>query len=515
MAPLCGDAPYGVSLRFDADFELLRAEINKLENIDDTLVQERALSIIECKSKDVRALVFLLFSYMRTERWEMAAQVIEGLVQLVQDGYEKLFPDRPAARTNALGWLAEQRVSDTLATKKPTTADYAALVRLRTALEQLQSALAMIGTQPNPFPTVLLDTIKRFELSCRPTLPSNLPPPPTEKALLTDPCASPLHPPITLSSVNAASPAHPGTPEQAKHRLRSAALVIIREQPDKPLGYRLLRTLRWEVVEQLPPHLDTLTQLPAPSGQLRSVLDTLFSQQRWTEVLAQTESAYASSSNHLWLDLQYMAAQSAHELGAGYWLVHEALCAETARLIRRIPELPILHFDDGTAIADETTRQWLQTLLPLSSLPPPQPAVLMPTVSAGTAGEKRPHRADTVLTHNQEMEAVALLQQTLHATSHPRERFCQSLHIGTVLLRAKKTDIALGLLEALETTLEQHQLQRWEPELCGDLWTTLYQAYTAAGSSKTLSPQVVTQKHHQILGKLSQLDPLRACTLHP
>jgi type VI secretion system protein VasJ len=228
------------------------------------LIEAVALKLLKEKAKDIRVLSFLAYSAVRKENWEALADIFDGLTQLAAKNFDALQPDRERARELAFKWLSEGRFIGALAEKKPAEADHTHIARLLDALSKLKTLLEQKFPQASLFPSELQRNAVAWEKVCKPK-------PVAAAGSATQGQAA--------GAVAAAEPME--TPKQAMGIARKAAFFLIEKELQRPMGYRLMRSLRWDILEKSPPAEAGKTQLPGPAPQQRAYLNGLLAQQDW------------------------------------------------------------------------------------------------------------------------------------------------------------------------------------------------------------------------------------------
>ncbi len=475
--------------------------MGKPGGIDYDLVEKNACSILRAKSKDLRVLAFLSLVYLRREHWEAFADVFDALAKLCAQDFESLFPERPRAKQLAFKWLSEAKFVDALAEKQPATDDHEHIGRLVEALEAMRPVLEQQFPDGPPFPSALYKAAQDWRKKSAPR--------PAAPAPAAAPSATPAAAPAQAQSLPME------TPSQAQAAVRKAALMLVEKEPTKPMGYRLLRAARWDLLEKAPPAQEGTTQLEGPNEQQRTAFAGLAVQGDWATLLQKCETAFAGRANHLWLDLQRYTAAACKGLGASYGGVLNAVQTETALLCGRIPELPTLRFSDGSGFCDETTREWLATDV----------ATILGSGGGSTQGagaerestavsplEKERREASTLAAAGRVQDAITLIREGMRNSSSEQDNFRRSLLTGSLLLKGKQPQVAVSVLEALSEKIERYHLDRWDPDLAVDVLVELHAAYRAARGGAAQPVQVaLTEKQTELLGRISRIDPTRAC----
>ncbi|EFO4411403.1 type VI secretion system protein TssA, partial [Escherichia coli] len=101
--------------------------------------------------------------------------------------------------------------------------------------------------------------------------------------------------------------------------LLDQAKVLARYLNEQPQGWlsahRLMKTLRWDTVHELPPDVDGKTRLAPPRTESRNQLKRLYAQQNWTELLEQADLMFSTGVSHFWLDIQWYLHQALTKAG--------------------------------------------------------------------------------------------------------------------------------------------------------------------------------------------------------
>ncbi len=507
ITPIPGDNPFGMNINYEPEFDTIKAEIGKLGNVDWEAVETNARTILAEKSKDIRVLAFVSYVYLRNENWEAFADVFDGLSQLAEKSYEGLFPDRPRAKQLAFKWLSEARYSDTLDEKKPAEADHEHLKRLTTSLTSLKKILEDNFPEGSPFPSKILSAAQKWESATKPK-------PVEEKKpdQSAQPGAAPAAGSAATASASGQAVQEPmDTPKQAQTVGKKVAQFLIDNEPSKPMGYRLLRTLRWDLLEKAPPAENGQTQLAPPNPQQRTYFQGLVGNGDWKTALPAAEKAFNAAANHFWLDLQRIAATAAKNLGPAYAEVHTAISIETALLLKRIPELVDCSFSDGSPFCDAATKDWIS-------------GEVTPMLSSGKGGGAGAQINDALADERKEInalvaagkaeEALETLQKAMAGSGGERDNFRRSLMMGSLLLSAKRPDISLAVLESLDEKIDRFRIDLWDSALAVEAWSLLVRAYKAWAVNKPQNIQTaIHEKQNTILQKLSRTDPKSAFKL--
>lgn len=517
--PISGDNPFGENINYDSDFEIMKNEIAKLGGIDYELLESTGLKILKEKSKDIRVFSFLSFSFLKSENLEYFCDLFDGLGTLIEKDYEAIFPDRPRAKQNAFKWMAEERYTTTLADCKPTEEHYEHITRLVAGLTKIKQVLEDKFPEGSPFPSLIYSTAQRWEKSCKPKekAPPPPPPPPPKENEGTPPQAAPA---ATAQSTPAASAAVEAeglgpmdSPKQVQAIIRKAAQFLIVNESSKIMGYRLMRSVRWDGIGKKLINENGKTKLPAPIAQQRVFFQKLIEKADWKTIIIKGESAFCNGANHFWFDLQRYIVTACGELGSEYVELRKALLIEMALLVKRVPEIVNYTFIDGFPFCDEITKDWIVSEV--------QPALGSSSGSESNGGKslgdalkEEQLEVNKLVAGGKVEDALTMIQKNMRSSSNERDNFRRTVMVGSLLLKAKQPSIAVSVLESLNLKIEQHCLDKWDPDIAVEAWANLVEAYKVTKNQKPQNVMTaIMEKQNSILSKISQLDPKKAFTL--
>ncbi|NOK01093.1 MULTISPECIES: type VI secretion system protein TssA [Myxococcus] len=261
--------------------------------------------------------------------------------------------------------------------------------------------------------------------------------------------------------------------------LLGAAGALRRASPEDPLSYRINRMGLWLHLTQ-PPAADGngRTQIHPLPDLLRTKLETLEQNQRWGELLDESESALAR--HRFTLTLHRYSATALEGLGAAYAGARTALVQELAIQLRRMTGVETLISTLGSPLTDDATQDWLRDHVLRASAPPPATSAAVVAVSVSTALALGPlslgpsvhadsaaleAEARTLLEEGRVHEAVTRLQAAVTAASTGRARFISRLELARLCANAGQLPLARAVYDALDEEVSAHALDTWEPAL--------------------------------------------------
>lgn len=508
--PISPELPAGRSARHEPAYDLVAQEVARLESptgapVSWHKVVTHAGELLQTRSKDLWLTSYLAHGLHATEGLRGAVTGVTVLSEVLERYWPTLFPEaqRLRGRANAVGWFVA-RMTESLPAVQLTGEDGELVEGLESATRRLAEIAHARFEDQSPAMKPLLEGVERL----RHRLPASTAPRPPA------PLAAPLAPlpPLPVSALPVAPPAASG-PDTVHDTLRAlgAALAesarVLREaSPVDPLAYRLLRVGLWLPFTQPPaPGPEGRTSLPALPASLREKLDRLETHARWTELLEEAEVNLGQY--RLVLDLQRSGAVALAGLGAAHAPARDAVCLELRALLQRMPGLPALLAVDGTPLADERTRKWVEEeVLERAAPPAPRPRVLaLPDEDA----EGLPPDVRELLAADRVADALARLQQQVNAATSGRSRFKFRLLLGRLCVLSGQHLMAQALYETLVTESSTRGMDEWEPQLSAEcLEGLLWMTRKVQKNTSTLPAE---SWPHFI--RLSKLDPAAAFRL--
>ena len=408
--------------------------------------------------------------------------------------------------------------------KKPGEEAYEHFKTLLSSLLKLKALLEKHVKEGAPFPSRILYIIQKWEKSLKPKeipkealetapKPEQTVTSQTEQIAETQTEKTPTpqkeSPPLSTPGMTA-----PKTSKKFKSAKevevdgRKIALFLIENEPEKPLGYRLLRSLRWDLIEKPPLSENGQARMEVPLNERITFIQNLILKREWKRALLSAEKEFSSGVSHFLLDLQRVSSVACKELGKGFKNVNNAICYETALFIRRIPDVISLSYSDGTPFCDNATKDWIDSDVK-KILSSHDSSVSEKDGSCCTDPLKNEKKEINLLSSAGKFDkAIKIMQEKINGSGIKNQNFKRELIICNLLFSVKRADIALAILESLHEKIMYYHLDEWEPDLAVETWCLLVKAYKIAGSSKPQNIQVTfLERQNSILNKISCIDP--------
>lgn len=512
-APISEALPAGIDLATEPLYEQLSLEIKKLSSptaeggIDWQAIQNLAAEILQTRSKHILVACCLSVAWQHTGGWRGFAQGVRVVRDLLLTYWDQCFPEkkRMRGRRNALVWWKEQ-IDKLIEAGTGEQWDHEARQALLDDFEEIDRFLGeQLEDSPLFRPTIqALGTliaeaaIPEPQQDPEPVAPET----PAVPATATEP-RPPAQPLASGPRHEAPIASDSATPEKNLARgsefLRVAATQLLQNDPFHPLAFRLNRIVAWFPVDSLPPASDGTTLVPPPDDQVVSLVRSLEESGNWPALL---QTAEAQLRQHLfWLDLNRYVAEALDRLGKE--LASEGVAHETRLLVRRLPSIEKLSFNDGTPFADQATRAWLKEF----RITKGTDGTVVPDEAQGERGgiAAKLAAAWALAKDGKLTEALNELRHGLRTAGGGREQLLWTAEICRLLCRQQQAALAVPFAESLVAQLDRHGLEQWEPELAEETLEVVYQALRLQESNEQASARM-----NEVLHRLALLNPARA-----
>ncbi|MBV7550636.1 type VI secretion system protein TssA [Pseudomonas sp. PDM26] len=496
LQPISAQSAVGEDPGYDDDFQRVREAVNQLSGADIDEVIALAQKLLCQRCKDLRVATYYLWARLHKHGEAGLADGLGLLAALVERYAGEVLPARPNSRRMALEWLTSTKVLDSLSR-------YPEVVKAEA--ERTVAALAWLERGLEAWPQ-----------DQRPQLG-------TLYAALSARMAQ-------SGGVDAVVPQNSATHESANQAIAASTPVIksgrdlldsgrvlagyLREQPQGWLAaHRLMRSLRWDTLHQLPlQDANGVTRLAPPRGESRAQLKRLYQQQNWTDMLDQIERTFAEGVNHFWLDLHWHLVQALGKQEAPMDGWADIVKRDLGMLLDRLPGLELLSWSDGTPFADEKTREWISQHVSGNQaqqwLPAPAQAAVVADVEILSLESEALAQADS----DGVEKALAWLaaRPDIHTG---RQRWLLRLLMARVAEQCGKNDLAMHLLGELDATAQRQALAEWEPELSFEVKARLLKLTRLKAQRNDADKTALGRRMEALLAAMVAIDPVRAAVL--
>ncbi len=505
-APIPGDAPAGVDMTYEDDFQALKAQVDALGaatgDVDFGAIVDLATTILTERSKDLTVASYLTLGLTRTAGYAGIAEGLAATRALVEGFWDQAFPPprRMRGRQAALQFVAE-RASTWIQTERATPDDRQSLAHAEAEASALQAfATEAMGDDAPAFSGLVREVREQIR-----RLPKPEPEPVADAEPSSDPSAAPR--PVDAAPAPTPASASPTGADVAFTTAKEAGLVVMKvaqfyreADPLDAVPFSLVRAVRWGAVAGTPPS----GRIPPPLAARRDALAGMATAGNHAVLVREGEASFQQSPFHFWLDLQRLVATALQALGPPAAAAHTAVVDATAALVRRVPALPSATFQDGTAFADPLTRAWLdEVAAPAGAIVPREESA-----SADAIQEARTQAAGG--------DVPGAVAGLMAGAGAPRDAFERRVAAAEMCLGAGRPDVGLALLDEADDALRAHRLDVWDPTAASAALRLLYTCATALQASAPAPRKAaLAERADDAFARLARLDPALAMRTTP
>ncbi|RLA76438.1 MAG: type VI secretion system protein TssA, partial [Epsilonproteobacteria bacterium] len=349
--PIDEQNPAGKDVKYDEEFELVESEMSKLTSpssaseIDWNLVSTTSYNILENKSKNILVAVYLSYAQYKLRGIDGLDDSVKVISDMLDNYWETLYPPkkRLKGRINAIEWWLGkiskdlEAIDDVVVESEKKDNLIANLKRIDDFLnEELDDSPLFYNLIKLLDIKLVTDTkeIKKEVVE--------------EKVLKT-----PATPPKESREINL------HVEDDFKATADSLSMLLGQMIEAKDYRAELFvanRAFTWLDIDSLPSSQKNITMLASPDIQEVEMLNALYKDKKYEDLLFSAESRITTYI--FWLDLHYYVAESLKYLGENEssHVVYE----QTQYFIRKLPNLQNLCFSDSMPFASKVTKKWLK-----------------------------------------------------------------------------------------------------------------------------------------------------------
>ncbi len=512
VQPIPGENPAGSSIEFDPAYETLRTEIQKLDSVNKDPLNWRMIidtgsDILGTRSKHLVVAAYLTLALFEEFEYPGLACGLTICRDLAANFWDQMEPPvkRKRGRIETITWLAE-RCGKPAADLKPKREDKEALDTCAQCIKDISAKLSeKLGNDAPSFG----DLNRSIEKHVADLVAA-------AKAAEAAEAAKKLQ----AAKIASGEIDELSTPEDAKKllkKIQSSTKQLCdfwrKQDPADPVPYRLMRAITWDPIKDVPPNTNGQTQIPAPPPDLATRFNELQQKSDWLNLAQAVENAFPNFA--LWLDLQRWLAQALAALGATHAAASDAVMGSLAAFLARVPNLPDLKFAGGNVMfASNETKIWLGSELKRFTVGGDgQGASRVATTNVPTGLVEAAEDARRLVAGGKLAAALKLFQEGMAAAGEKRAHFIWRLEMARLCLDAGRAGVAIANLEVLESEIERHGLEGWEPDLCLQVYMALLSARRALLKDPKRATPDLALKTNQTHERLCRLNAAAALSL--
>ncbi|MGB6867885.1 MAG: type VI secretion system domain-containing protein, partial [Candidatus Aminicenantaceae bacterium] len=240
--------------------------------------------------------------------------------------------------------------------------------------------------------------------------------------------------------------------------------------------YGISRSLIWSDLA-LPTHKDSVSELPPPDSEIKATLDSWFTNKEWPKFVSAVEVNLLNedSAFKYWLTAQRYVAEALEKIGGPTTKAAEEIKFQLAKLLRRLPNMENLKFNNDMPFADDKTLEWINEEVKSNMQgDKSQDMILPPILGEDYDPINKEYKDACAELPDKFEENMERMQIGIAADTRRKGKFLRTLNLANFLVQAKKFELAKVHLVKLVEKIEAYQLAEWEPALCTSTWESTY-----------------------------------------
>ena len=477
IKPLSSSEPCGIDPKYETMYEGIRSEVAKMSGIghgapDWIKVENDSFTMLAQESKEINLMAYLASAMTINHDLDGMIAGSNCFSAFLKSFWPNMFPplNKVVIRARAVSWFND-RVTERKEIFK--VKDRPKLEQALQAIKDLKTVVYEYFTEP---PTKFSGIQNLIEEQLA-VLPQEKPEPVKTEVLPTPdappsktegqpkPQATPTPQPSQPAPAQVSNETTSLSVKEInfedlnslKKTLIPLANDILKADPTLTLSYSLIREAAWLNLK-IPKDQNGTTMVPAPVPEIQDSLKAMNSKASWPDLLARCEAMLPRTP--FWLDLQYFAYNAAVKQGEPYAEVAMTIEFYARKLATEHADLLKLKFDDGTPFASSAAKNWFKE-----------------AVEAGSGGGGKPAPEEefaSALAEKGTNQLSACLEEAekwIRQAPSRRVQFLFRTEMARFYLEAGQKLWALAILKAQQKEMETYQLESWEPEICGPVWS--------------------------------------------
>lgn len=496
----------GIDLTYEPEFESIESEIQKSTDIFATSktdwkeVHNKSLNLISNKSKDYRYLYWILLSI---QKGQLPIDPLH-LVLIINDFISKynieIYPSRKKNLYSTINQII-QKLNDIV---KPFIDNINDLISANDLIEiliLLDNSINEIFNENTDNISSLINYVKSHKKRLKSVDSSK------KEALNSLDYNKPIQiePTKESTSISSSEITNDREANKALRHLQDVARSLskywLTERINNEKAYQLSRTLTWLTITQIPASNSNDVTMLKPVPQTRKQhFNQLKADSDHVGLLINLEESLSKSP--FWLDGHFMAWESLIELN--HHDAAQCIVDQVSLLIKKLPEITHLKFDDNSEFSTSTTRSWLEEHCYQEDNSKVTENINIIEKNTESEWDLALQNAQSLLNQKTLTEILQPLVIGHHQSRSNREAFFWQFSQAKLLSQAQKYDLASALLGWLDSQYSHKVLTHWDPSLeerLLELWLSCQQKLP----SKEKNNQLTTTLRE----RLCCLNPMR------
>lgn len=452
LTPFNESNPCGSDYKYEDAFLAIEAEIDQSNSMiegvstDWNEVQHASLSLLENSTKDIKVFSWWLYATWKKDGVSSLEASLTTFNTFLSTYKEKLFPKSKKVKLSSLNWLEDLLEKEILDENGSVNSAINAEVFIKLFKDLEHNFSLSIDEEVSAF-RKLRSALER-DLKAKEIVKA---PPLKQKTTQTTNAQ--------ISEITSEAEAN-----QVLKTLKKTALLLQKYYMNLDSfdirSIRLVRMVAWMEIDELPMDTDGKTPLRPPSEISINEIEDLLEEEKFDEALQALETLLSLSP--FWFEGHFMAFNILTQLAQ----VKAANEVKNSLItfVKANDSVLELNFQDNTPFASIKLKAWLAESSSEISMSKNELDIV--DTRAETIAN-----AHALANKKQIKEAMKLLQEQSVLAINKEDRFHWRLAKAELAVEFGKKDVALALLDELRSDIDRYNLDEWQPELAGKVFS--------------------------------------------
>ena len=469
--------PAGEDVKYDEEYEAIDAQIAKLISVTATdepdwhKVINLSKNILQNKSKHLLVGVYLTYALFKTDGIEGFANGIKVLSILLEDYWEIMYPPlrRIKGRKSAIQWLIDKSVKelesrDDIEVAQESKDDF---------LSDLKKIDDFLNEHVEDSPLFYnLTNMLNSKLLCKEDI---------QKEQISKTSQS-QEQSVQSNDLNLGENLDENF-LKISTILSSVVAKMIETKDYRPELFTINRAIILSSINELPSAQNNETMINPPDSQEIEIINKLFSDKKYEDLLWACESRIESYL--FWFDLHYFVCESLKNLG--FEQSATAILDQMILFTKKLPNIENFTFSDSTPFANRATKKWLKS---------------KENQGASSDSEKQDEeKLDCSI------KSIDILSQRMKEADSVKQEVLYNIKICGCLLDNKDETLISTFAQRLIDTIDRHDIIIWEPKLALKAYSVSLECFNLIRSE--IDENIISS----LLAKIALLQPSKAIEL--
>jgi len=449
----------GEECRYDDSYLLIEQEIDKIHSVtqEETnwlFVYENSQEFLETKTKDLKLMVWWLFSHFKNNSWQNFEKKLDIFITFLNNFGEELYPKSIKGKKSVIYWF-EENLSNEILNFEQNKKNINKAVELYEQFLDLNNSINFLLQDEERRFKKIIDLLKPFFDEAQKKSEE-------KEAVIENSIEPEISGDITSDS-DAIKLLN-----NTKKNLSSLALYYRQKDYKDLKALRITRFLSWLETEGLPFADGNTTSLYPPAELEVDELNSLLQEEKYEEALNLAEEILEVSP--FWISGHFIVFEIFEKTNNQN--ISQEIKNQLISFIKTNEGILDFYFNDKTPFASSRVKKWLSENMSENS------ELKQEVSETNKQKEEVKDLIDTLAQSGKLKEAMFKIEKQYDDSSSIEDKFNWRLYHAQLAVKFNKKDIAFALLDDLQKTIDKFNLDEWNPKLASKVYTLILNTFS-------------------------------------